>query len=84
MENGIYLFEEFKVWLKDNYTSHVASNYASWLKKINREFISKINTGTELTPIGLLSQYTNPQKSKKGPKIKLIEELLYAIGSRIT
>lgn len=86
MEDKIYLFDEFKVWIKDKVTPHVSYNYPSWLKKINREFISQTPTGTksESTPMGLLHEYTSPKKSAKGPKINLIEELLIAIASSIS
>lgn len=86
MEDKIYLLDEFKAWIKDRVTPHVASNYPSWLKKLDREFISQIPTGTrdQATPMGLLYEYTSPKKSAKGPKINLIEELLIAIASRIS
>lgn len=78
----ILYLDEFKGWLKGNVSGHVVSNYSSWLKKIDRDFISGLNTGSKDTPFGLLKKYINTA-SKSGPNANLVSALLLAIKSCI-
>lgn len=82
LNQNILLLEEFKNWLKGDVTSHVASNYLSWLKKIDRQFLSGLNTGSKDTPLDLLKKYVNAQ-SKSGPNIAFIRDLLLAVKNCI-
>lgn len=79
--NQIFLLTEFNEWLSGQVTAHVASNYPSWLKKLDREFISTLKTGSKYTPLQKLEKFMT--SSKNGPKIKLIQDLLEAINSRL-
>lgn len=79
----IPLFDEYKEWCKGNLTEgKSASDYPSRLKSINKKFISTIDTGCKKQPLELLHKYLN--SSTKGPKWKLIDDLLTAISSRIS
>lgn len=59
-----------------------SGDYASRLRKINREFISEIPTGKKSTPLELLKKFCT-SSPKSGPNVRLIESLLAAISSRI-
>lgn len=74
----IYLIDKFNLWNK----AGSAGDYASRLKKINREFISQIVTGVKSKPLELLEKYMI-SSPKSGPNLLFIESLLEVISARI-
>lgn len=79
MNNNLYLLTEFRDRLKDEVQISAPSDYISRLKKLDRDFISKIDTATKSTPLELLKRYMT--NSSNGPKKELIENFLEAIKS---
>lgn len=77
----IYKIDEWGNWLKTLGFAQ-PSDYKSRLLKLNREFISLLNTGEKgNTPFALLEKYMTA--SEKGPKKDLIRDFLTAISTRI-